>query len=252
MIITKIKNRILRIQLTRKIYFLFRDYITFLIILFSRKKFLKKIQNSKDTFERFDNFVNFIPAHQIKNEFCNFVDFLKQHKIKVIVEIGTSDSGTHLLLSELVISQKTMIAIDLEIRNRKSLSAINSNHDNRFAITGSSHSRKTLNQLSELLGDNMIDLLFIDGDHSYEGVKKDFELYKNLVSPSGFIAFHDIVPDSYSRTGIKTNSYVGQVPKFWNEIKDDFKHREFIESSNQDGCGIGVIYFEEIKNSGTQ
>lgn len=60
------------------------------------------------------------------------------------------------------------------------------------------------------------------------------------------------MPDSSSRTGIRTNSYGGQVPKFWNEIKDDFKHGEFIKSSNQDGCRIGVIYFEEIKNSGTQ
>ena len=64
-----------------------------------------------------------------------------------------------------------MIAIDLAIRNRKSLSAINSYHDNRFAITGSSHTSKTLNQLYELLRDNMIDLLFIDRDHTYGGVK---------------------------------------------------------------------------------
>jgi hypothetical protein len=36
-----------------------------------------------------------------------------------------------------------------------------------------------------------IDLLFIDGDHSYEGVKLDFELYSKLVSPKGVIIIHD-------------------------------------------------------------
>lgn len=36
-----------------------------------------------------------------------------------------------------------------------------------------------------------IDLLFIDGDHSIEGCKTDFELYAPKVVVGGFIAFHD-------------------------------------------------------------
>jgi predicted O-methyltransferase YrrM len=32
---------------------------------------------------------------------------------------------------------------------------------------------------------NEFDLIFIDGDHSYEGVKRDFEMYKRLLSPRG-------------------------------------------------------------------
>ncbi len=34
-----------------------------------------------------------------------------------------------------------------------------------------------------------VDFLFIDGDHLYDGVKIDFELYKKLVRPGGLIAF---------------------------------------------------------------
>jgi len=37
----------------------------------------------------------------------------------------------------------------------------------------------------------VIDVLFIDGDHSYEGVKKDFELYSTLLSDKGIIIIHD-------------------------------------------------------------
>jgi hypothetical protein len=44
-----------------------------------------------------------------------------------------------------------------------------------------------------------IDLLFIDGDHSYEGVKKDFDLYSKIVSPHGLILIHD-TDSSYSET----------------------------------------------------
>ena len=36
-----------------------------------------------------------------------------------------------------------------------------------------------------------IDYLHIDGDHSYEGVKKDFELYSTIMSENGIITIHD-------------------------------------------------------------
>jgi hypothetical protein len=39
--------------------------------------------------------------------------------------------------------------------------------------------------------DIKIDLLFIDGNHSYEGVKTDFELYSKLLSDNGIIVIHD-------------------------------------------------------------
>jgi predicted O-methyltransferase YrrM len=40
-----------------------------------------------------------------------------------------------------------------------------------------------------------IDFLFIDGDHSVEGCKTDFELYSNKIVKGGFIAFHDYYKD---------------------------------------------------------
>ena len=43
--------------------------------------------------------------------------------------------------------------------------------------------------------DLKIDLLFIDGDHSYEGVKKDFELYSTILSDNGIIIIHDTDSD---------------------------------------------------------
>lgn len=39
--------------------------------------------------------------------------------------------------------------------------------------------------------DIKIDVLFIDGDHSYEGVKLDFHLYSTILSPNGVIIIHD-------------------------------------------------------------
>jgi len=42
-----------------------------------------------------------------------------------------------------------------------------------------------------VIQDIKIDVLFIDGDHSYEGVKLDFELYSKIMSPNGIILIHD-------------------------------------------------------------
>jgi predicted O-methyltransferase YrrM len=36
-----------------------------------------------------------------------------------------------------------------------------------------------------------LDLLFIDGDHSYEGVKADWEAYKGFLKPGSIVIFHD-------------------------------------------------------------
>ena len=60
-----------------------------------------------------------------------------------------------------------------------------------------------------MLPENSIDFLFIDGDHSYEGVKNDFEMYKPLVSKGGIIVLDDIYKKDEG------------VPKLWNELKQE-------------------------------
>ncbi len=36
-----------------------------------------------------------------------------------------------------------------------------------------------------------VDLRFIDGDHSYEGVKADWEAYKSFLKPGSTVVLHD-------------------------------------------------------------
>ena len=62
-----------------------------------------------------------------------------------------------------------------------------------------------------------IDLLFIDGDHSYDGVKRDWEAFVPFVSPFGVVVFHDTLwdlrPDPrYSRPDMG-------VPRFVEELR---------------------------------
>ena len=53
--------------------------------------------------------------------------------------------------------------------------------------------------------DIKIDYLHIDGDHSYEGVKKDFDLYSTIMSENGIITIHD-TDQNYHDTFVVTEN----------------------------------------------
>src|SRR5690348_3819631 len=64
-----------------------------------------------------------------------------------------------------------------------------------------------------------LELLFIDGDHSYEGARRDFERWSPLVRVGGTVLFHDAVD-----TGGYGNVYPG-VAKFVSEIGGGWERR---------------------------
>jgi predicted O-methyltransferase YrrM len=84
--------------------------------------------------------------------------------------------------------------------------------------------------------DGVIDFLFIDGCHTYDVVKDDFERYGTLVRPGGIIALHDITMDKSFREPGKE-----AVMKLWREIQEaGYKTQELRIARNT--CGIGVVY----------
>jgi len=108
-------------------------------------------------------------------------------------------------------------------------------------MEGDSGAAGTFEAVGKVFSDGL-DLLFLDGDHSYEGVKRDFLLYGPMVRPGGVIAFHDIVEDNQTRYGVITGGWSGGVPRFWNEVKAQHEHVEFVKDADQDGYGIGVVF----------
>ena len=101
-------------------------------------------------------------------------------------------------------------------------------------VRDDSHAQRTVEQVRGLLADQPIDFAFIDGDHTYEGVKTDFGQYGPLVRAGGLIAFHDILPRS-DVPGI-------EVDRLWQEIEGRYDTEALI---GPDGSGrrigIGVI-----------
>jgi len=147
------------------------------------------------------------------------------------------------LFSNIAHEEAILISVDLyqTIEKRILFRYIGKEKQKIFLIQGDSHSIETLRKIEGILRDDKVDFLFIDGDHSYEGVKKDFEMYSPLVRKGGIIAFHDIIPDYYTKYGIKTSSWAGEVYKFWDEVKEKYEHLEIVKDKNQDGFGIGII-----------
>ncbi|SEV88801.1 Methyltransferase domain-containing protein [Chitinophaga sp. YR573] len=92
-------------------------------------------------------------------------------------------------------------------------------------IQGDSHNQITVQRVKQLYPDNDVDFLFIDGDHSYAGVKADFENYSTFVRPGGLIVFHDVCG-------------LPEVKQYWQEIKGSHRATEICEP---EGWGIGII-----------
>jgi len=107
-------------------------------------------------------------------------------------------------------------------------------------VRANSHAFSTLQRVRAILGDRPLDVLFIDGDHSYGGVRADWEMYGPLVAPDGLVAFHDIVVHP-PETGC-------EVHTLWQELKERFAHWEIVADGGKSMGGIGVIWPGRVRS----
>ncbi|UCE66725.1 MAG: class I SAM-dependent methyltransferase, partial [Candidatus Zixiibacteriota bacterium] len=180
---------------------------------------------------------------QIRKEFIAFLELIQQIKPQTLLEIGTARGGTLFSFTRVVSSGAFIISLDLpggrygggyywwKIPIFRSFAL---RGQKLHLIRADSHKQSSLRLIQEKIGDRPLDFLFIDGDHSYEGVKQDFKMYGPLVRKGGIIAFHDIVPNTEDKSC--------GVDRFWSEIKSLYEHTEIVDSWQQKGAGIGVIY----------
>lgn len=173
---------------------------------------------------------------QKRSEILSLVKSIAALDPKMVLEIGTCNGGTLFMWSN--ITSQLVVTCDIFKNNYRSelYSHFPSPKSNCrvMALTGNSHDPEFKKTVYETFGDSKIDFLFIDGDHSEEGVKSDFYDYKDLVRPGGIIAFHDILESQ----PVKGN----QVYYFWKDIKQQYRHEEFVENADQCGFGIGILY----------
>jgi len=182
---------------------------------------------------------------QVYEEILQLAEMVYSLKPRRILEIGTARGGTLFIWCRLAAEDATIISIDLPggpfgggypLWRGVLYKYFRKPGQKLHLVRGDSHDPGTLERVREILGGQELDFLFIDGDHTYEGVKRDFEMYSPLVRRGGVIAFHDIVP------GPPEN--VGGVPMFWRETKHRYRHLEIVKDWHQGGCGIGVLFVD--------
>ena len=179
-----------------------------------------------------------IAPMQIHSEISALLEILKTR----VLEIGTARGGTFFLLTRVASADAQLITVDLPNGpfgadsypwRTDLVRSLGRERQEIHVLRADSQRMETLDRVKELLCDKTLDLLFIDGDHRYEGVQTDFASYAPLVRTGGLIALHDIVPGE--------EKYVGGVPDFWREVKQGRRVREFVESWEQGGYGIGLL-----------
>jgi predicted O-methyltransferase YrrM len=162
---------------------------------------------------------------QVYEEILNLAYWVKGFQPHNILEIGFKGSTFH-ILSKLSTGKK--VAMDIEDAGRSVWSHYMM-YDEEFKLfIGNSQTEEMKNKVKEFCP--MFDLIFIDADHSYNGVKKDFELYKELLSPRGAILFHDIDPDSPLRGNWRPKT--DDVCQFWNDLNEGSKTNLITAKSN--------------------
>ena len=186
-----------------------------------------EIQNIID--QSYKNF----QIQQKEEEWRFFLNMLNdtEERYDYILEIGAFWGGSAEVFANFC---KKMISVDIDPPKFHDYTITGC--DEYKYIQGNSHLKETLKKVKKELDKNKIDVLFIDGDHLYESVKKDFNAYLPLVKKGGIIGFHDIINPSTWRVKGKV---VG-TSKFWKEIKDKYKSTRFVYEKHK--WGIGVLF----------
>lgn len=219
-----------------------RDFLRLNKSLSELRHAAAQCENLGQIFDEVQRSVEF-RSEQKRTEVLALLEDLAEEQPRFLCEIGSSRGGTLFLLARVCAPDATIISIDLGISAvRRLIYQRMANRDQRIiCIRGDSRSVWTISRVERIVGENRLDCLFIDGDHSLTGVMSDFISYSRLVRKSGTIVLHDIVTDHQSRFGSNSANWTGGVPKFWSWIRTEFVSREYVESAEQDGYGLGVI-----------
>lgn len=185
----------------------------------------------------------FRPIQQ-PQEILELITLISKRAPNSVLEIGTANGGSLFLFCRAATDNATVVSIDLPAGiNGGGYPKWKSTLYQKLAkqtqqlhlLRNDSHLESTQKQVSTLTPTGKFDMIMIDADHSYEGVKMDFNLYSELVSDGGVIVLHDIIKNRFDPSI--------QVDRFWDEVKKTYTTQEIIFNEEQGNMGIGMVFF---------
>ena len=216
------------------------------LVLPLTSKFVRAAGKLRSTEEAVDFLTSFrflglsMAPWQDRLELTWLLKILEELKAGVIMEIGTAKGGTLFLFTRASEDDALIISLDLPgglfgggypAWMSYLFRSFGRDHQTIHLVRGDSHSLDAVNEVRGALKGRKIDFLFIDGDHTYEGVKRDFETYSPFVRKGGIVAFHDICASGEG---------VG-VQRFWEEIRQIYQTKVFVNEHSVEKFGIGVL-----------
>lgn len=150
---------------------------------------------------------------------------VRQMEARRVIEIGRYKGGSTLLLAAAMEGEGILWSVDNGEKEKRLLSAENARpSDNQLKDR---LKELGLGNVDIIVGDSRfieidtgeVDLVLIDGDHSYEGVKNDFERFGMRVRAGGVVLFDDAVPEH------TFGGYSEGVSRFVTQVldKDEFE-----------------------------
>ena len=168
---------------------------------------------------------------QIPDEISPCIHYLLQEgKFSSFLEIGSA-SGGNVYLFNLFFKFDNIVIIDDNLHKRHTLRKRVLKAASYREFVGNSHSEEALDFIRSL--GIRFDILFIDGDHTYKGVKKDTDMYLQFVNDNGFVIYHDTVACAGIRNFVSEAEAGGHG--------DIVFVKEFISETHGRPCGIGLF-----------
>lgn len=181
------------------------------------------------------------PPSQDESELRDFIELLRAQEVHSYCEIGARHGDTfHEIMNSLPVGSFGL-AVDMpggvwgKRGTDKTLRTVV--HDLRHRgyyvemVLGDSHAAATQRRVRSF---GPFDALFIDADHTLEGVTTDWHAYRHM---SRIVAMHDI--NGKGQTD-KTSGLPVEVHKLWEQLRDD--EAQCIELVNPSTkFGIGVV-----------
>jgi|SRR3989344_231297 len=146
----------------------------------------------------FSNFINGGIIRMCFNEAAYVFKTARKNQPRCLLEIGRYEGGSTMLISVAKSKEAKFISLDIEDKCHETIKK--SLDKNTSLIIGDS---------KKFIPPCKIDYIFIDGDHSFEGVRADFEHYFPYLNDGADILFHDAVrSEKYILAELAVNYFV--------------------------------------------
>lgn len=180
---------------------------------------------------------------QKEHEFAQLLLLFQFYKPRRILELGVGFGGTFWAWMHNCEPESILVAVSLftgtdmkDLREDLKRWAVETRND-VTAINGRTEDPKTVAEVKRLAP---FDWLHIDASHRYDDVRRDYEVYGQMVRDGGTIVFHDIgVPQTIP----KGQGHL-EVRYLWDELARTHRTTQIIDDQqDSSNCfGIGVLF----------